>query len=378
MVTLRAVIDQIVAPTPGGVGRYAEELTRQLIERAPADCEVAGITSRLSDEERERLRMLLPGLSELHEHLLPRRQLSLAWQYGLGMRGDGMVHAMSLLAPLRRHDRHVTPGVQTVVTIHDAAPWTTPESLSAATVRWYTAMAKRAQRHADAVVVPTHAVASQLAEHFRFGDRIRVIGGAVSPKLTVPIDPDARAARMGLPARYILAVGNLDPRKGLDALIRSLAASTDPGLPLVIVGPSEWRERRVDAVAQEAGVDPARVIVLGHLADADLAVAYARASVFVFPNIVAGFGLPIIEAFSLGTPVVYADSPAALEVGAGAGLAVPHGDDDEYPERLGDAVASVVNDDTLAQRLRYSGLDRAGAFSWADSADRIWQLHAEL
>src|SRR5690606_15937190 len=119
-----------------------------------------------------------------------------------------------------------------------------------------------------------------------------------------------------------------------------------------------------------------RVIALGHLADADLAVAYSRASVFVFPNVVAGFGLPIIEAFSLGTPVVFADSPAATEVAAGAGLAVPHGDDEGYPARLAQAIASVVDDDGLAQRLQFSGLDRAGAFSWADSADRIWQLHA--
>src|SRR5690606_15093885 len=120
------------------IGRYAEELTRQLIERAPANCDVAGITARLTPEERERLTTLLPGLAGLQEHKLARRELSLAWQTGLAMPGGGMVHAMSLLAPLRRHDRRVTPGQQTVVTIHEATPWTHPDTLTPQSVRWHT------------------------------------------------------------------------------------------------------------------------------------------------------------------------------------------------------------------------------------------------
>ncbi|MBX3094038.1 MAG: glycosyltransferase family 4 protein [Cryobacterium sp.] len=378
MVTLRVVIDQIVSPNPGGIGRYAEELTRQLIERAPKDTDVAGITSRLSDDERARVTTLLPGLTSLHESRLARRELSLAWQAGLAMPGGGMVHAMSLLAPLRKHDRVNAPGHQTVVTVHDATPWIQPETLSPRNVRWFTAMAKRAERFADAVVVPSHTVAGQLAERFSFGGRIRVIGGAVSAKLTLPVDPDARAARLGLPERYVFAVGTLDPRKGLEALIRSLAHPDAADLPLVISGPDGWNDIDVKTFARDAGVADGRVITLGHLADADLAVAYSRASVFVFPNLTAGFGLPVIEAFSLGTPVVHSDAPAAVEVAAGAGLAVERDDAAGYPERLAQAISTVVNDGALAEQLRFSGLDRAGGFSWADSADRIWQLHADL
>lgn len=378
MVTLRVVIDQIVDPNPGGIGRYAEELTRQLIARAPASTDVAGITSRLTDDERTRLTTLLPGLSSLYESKLARRELSLAWQAGLAMPGGGMVHAMSLLAPLRRHDRVNSPGNQTIATVHDATPWTHPETLTPPRVRWFTAMAKRAERFADAIVVPSHTVAGQLTEHFSLGDRVRVIGGAVSPKLTLPIDPDVRAARLGLPERYLFAVGTLDPRKGVRELITALAHPDAPDLPLVISGPDSWNDVDVAAVAREAGLADGRVITLGHLADADLAVAYSRASVFVFPNLTAGFGLPIIEAFSLGTPVVHSNTPAAVEVSAGAGLAVDHEDAAGYPERLAQAVGSVVADASLAERLKFTGLDRAGGFSWADSADRIWQLHADL
>ena len=117
---------------------------------------------------------------------------------------------------------------------------------------------------------------------------------------------------------------------------------------------------------------------LGHLPDADLAIAMARASVFVFPSIAEGFGLPVLEAFHLGTPVVHSDDPAVVEVAAGAGVTVQREDSAGYPERLAEAIASVVGDATLSARLRVMGKDRANAFSWTDSAQKVWQLHADL
>lgn len=383
MTTMRVVVDQIVAPVPGGIGRYAEELTRALIATAPPECDVTGIVSARSEEETDRLRMLLPGLSELVTLPVPRREVATMWRHGIvnvpgtSMSGRGMVHAPSLLAPLAKHDRLNDVGTQTVVTIHDVAPWTHPEALKPHEVTWRKAMAKRAHKFADAVVVPTHAVANELNDILNFGDRIRVIGGAVSSKLTLPVDADSRAARMKLPERYILSVGTLDPRKGLGPLIQSLAQADAVDLPLIVVGPAGG-DPGVAVLAADAGLAEDRVRTLGFLADADLAVTLARATVFAYPNLVDGFGLPIIEAFSFGTPVVHSDAPAVSEVAAGAGLTVQREGADGYPARLAEAIASVVNDPGLAERLHYQGLDRAGAFSWQDSAQKVWQLHADL
>ncbi|MEX1078633.1 MAG: glycosyltransferase family 1 protein [Homoserinimonas sp.] len=384
MTTLRVVVDHIVAPVPGGVGRYTEELTRQLIALAPPDCDVAGLVSASSDEDYDRLRMLLPGLADLVALPLDRRNLRRAWQAGITsvpgttMTDKGMVHAPSLLAPLGKHDRLNEVGNQTVVTIHDVAPWTHPDALSPRKVAWHKAMAKRSRRYADAVVVPTHAVAAELDDIMGFGERIRVIGGAVSPKLTTPVDADARAERLELPERYILSVGTLEPRKGLEPLIRSLAHADSADLPLLIAGPSGWGDLDVASIAADAGLEPGRVRTVGFLPDADLAVALDRATVFAFPSIAEGFGLPVIEALSFGTPVVHSDTPAVVEVAAGAGVTVPREDPAGYPERLAQAIASVANDATLAERLRFQGLDRSGAFSWQDSAEKVWQLHADL
>jgi len=376
MTTLRVIVDRIVGPTPGGIGRYTEELTRQLIATAPLGCDVAGIVSASPETDYETITTLLPGLVELHKTALDRGQLSLAWQHGFTrLPGKGMLHAPSLLAPLGKHDRLNDVGDQVVVTVHDTIPWSHPGVLSSRRAAWYRAMAKRAHKYADAVVVPTHAVAAQLADIHDFGDRIRVIGGAVSSKLQVPVDPEVRARRMELPDRYVLAVGSLEPRKGIPALMRAMADRALAGAPLLIAGAPELD---VHAAALEAGLPEGRVQALGFLADADLAVALDRAAVFAFPSLAEGFGLPVIEAFHFGTPVVHSDDPAVVEVAAGAGVTVERGDAEGYPKRLAEAIRSVLDDPALEQRLRFTGLDRSKNFSWRDSAEKVWQLHADL
>ncbi len=377
--TLSVIIDPMASPSSQGVGRYTEELTRELIRIAPAGCDVVGITSAISQEHIANLETLLPGIAGIQQSKLSRPALELAWRLGFGgIKGKGMVHSTSLFAPLSRHDRLHNEADQIVVTIHNAVPWTHPETMPHRLAAWHRAMTKRAHRFADSVVVPSHAVAAQLSEHFDFGDRLRVIGGAVSSKLHVPVDANARAARFDLPDRYIVSVGSLKPRKGLRELISSLAHPDATDLPLIIVGPDSWDGVSVASIAEEAGLPEGRVRTLGFLADADLAVVLDRAAVFVFPSLAEGFGLPVVEAFHLGTPVVHSDDPAVLEVAADAGITVELEDAEGYPERLAHAISSVVNNPHLAQQHRFAGLDRASAFSWRDSAQKVWQLHADL
>lgn len=378
MTTLRVVVDPLITRTPGGIGRYTEELTRQLIATAPAGCDVEGIVASHPAEKIEELERRLPGLAGLHRVPMRRRELAKAWQYGIPIPvGSGMIHSPSLLAPLLRHDG-VEEGDQVVVTIHNVLAFTHPQSLTPRDAQWQKAMIKRARKHADAVVVPTHAVAEQLGERLDFGDRIRVIGGAPAESLRLPADADARAEALGLPERYILTMGSIDPRKALHALIAAMALPETAGLPLLIAGSTRVAEESASGVAAAAGLAEDRVIELGRLDDADLAVVLDRAAVFVYPSLAEGFGLPIVEAFRFGTPVIHSDDPALLEVGAGAGLVVPRDDPEGYPRRLADAIGRVLTDGALAERLSVSATDRARAFSWRDSAERVWQLHADL
>jgi glycosyltransferase involved in cell wall biosynthesis len=373
------IIDQMIAPVPGGIGRYTEELTRELIATAPRGCDVVGIVSASPESSYEKVRELLPGLADLYKSALDRRSLTTAWQHGFTrLPGQGMLHSTSMMAPLHKHDRLNNRGDQVVITIHDTVPWSNPETLTPHGVSWHKAMAKRAERYADAVVVPTHAVAEQLSEIIDFGERIRVIGGAVSSKLAVPLDGDARADALELPAEYVLAVGTLEPRKGLERLIRAMAHPDAPDLPLLIAGPEGWGRVNVADLAEASGLAKDRIRALGYLTDSDLAVVMDRATVFVYPSLAEGFGLPVLEAMHLGTPVVHTDVPALMEVAADAGLVVELEEEDSFVARLALAIRSTVDDNALAERLAYAGLDRSHAFSWRGSAEKVWALHADL
>ncbi|WP_026482290.1 glycosyltransferase family 4 protein [Agromyces subbeticus] len=379
--TLRMIVDQVIAPVPGPVGVYTEALTRALLESVPRGCEVEGIVSSSAPADYDRLESMFPGLSTLYKTTLARRELAAAWQLGLTTSpGGGMIHAPGLFAPLRRHDR-TQSGDQVVVTVHDLLAWTHPETLTTASVAWHKGMLKRARKHADAVVVPTHALAERLANVIDFGDRVRVVGTAPRPGLTVPADgaeAAARAARLALPPAYLAATGTLEPRKGIVDLLEALGRPGVPDIDLVVVGPATWGELHLATVAEESGVDPRRVHAIEVDDPADLAVVLAGATAFVAPSHEEGSGTSLIEAFSLGLPVIHSDTAAYVEVAAEGGLTVPIGIGGGYVERLAAAISTVVEQPSVAERLSVTASDRAHAFSWRDSAERIWQLHADL
>lgn len=368
--TLRVIIDAILDPASRGASRYAEELTRALIENAPRGCVVDGVVSASPEPEYEELLRRLPGLRSLSKSSLARRELTAAWRHGITPAfGGGMIHSPSLLAPLRRHDRRETPGEQTVVTVHEAVALLDPARSSDRRRSGDLAMLRRAERYADAVVVPSDTLADVLAERTELAGRIRVIPGAVSSALRVPDDAVARRERLGLHEPYLFTLATLDPRKGLDRLLAVLPALD---MPLVIGGDPSWGGRSLPEVAAEQGADPERIRVLGPLDDADLAAAYACAYAFAHPGRHEGFGLPVLEAFASRVPVVISDDPALVEVASDAARVVTDGDD------WADALRAVGEERETTENLLVIGEDRARAFSWRDAAASTWQLHADL
>ncbi len=372
MTTLRLILDDAIDPI-AGTSRYAEELARALVATRPSGAEVAGIVSSIGEEERAGLAERVPGLAALHVSALSHRQLVAAWQHGFTpLPGHGIVHATSLLAPLRRHDVATEPESQVAVTIHDAIAWTDPELLPSRAASWARAMGRRAERYADGIVVPTHAVAEELARHLDLGDRVRVIGGAAGSRLRPVGDAVARRTALGLPEGYVLVVATGEPRKGLEALMDAVGMLG--GTPLVIAGAAAER----DMLLARAAGSAAPVTVLERLADDDLAAVYQGAAVYVQPSIAEGFCHAMVEAFAFGLPVVHSDAPSLTEVAAGAGIEVSRDDAAGYPGRLADAIRGLLDDPATAARLGLAASDRAKAFTWRDAAEKVWQLHADL
>jgi glycosyltransferase involved in cell wall biosynthesis len=373
MTTLHLVLDEMLTPGHSGIASYTSGLASALIEYAPADCFLEGIVASSPEADYAMIAEALPGLRGLFKSALVRRDLTAAWQHGFTPVPSGMIHSPSLFAPLRAHDRVNTRGSQIAVTISSVVPWSSPELLSARQVSWAKAMGLRALKYADAVVVPTHAVATQLEAFLPFGERVRVIGGAVRQTLAVPIRLGDTIERLDLPDCYLLALATGSSRPALTTVLDALAlASTDA--ELLLIGDVD---ELVDLVAT-AGLASERVRSLGDLSDDDFAIALSRASAFIHASTTDGFGTPMLEAFSLGVPVIHPDSAALVEIADGAGLAVPSADPAAYPEALAEAIDRVVGDDDLRHALSILGSDRSRFFSWRATAESVWQLHADL
>lgn len=351
------VLEQCLAPVPGGTGRYSREVAVALARRAPAGAQLVGTIAW------HRARLAVPAVP-VRRLPVGRRPLVALWERGLGPAVPGdVVHALTPLAPPRRR-------TALVVTVHDAVPWTHPETLTPRGVRWHRTAVGRAARTADVVVVPTQAVADELSRHVSLGDRVRVIGEGVSDDLVLPADADARAARLALPERFLLTVATLEPRKGLSVLLAALAAPAAPSVPLLVVGQPGWGGLDPRGEAARLGLAD-RVRLLGRVPDADLAVLLRRASALVVPSRAEGFGLPLLEAMSVGTPVVISPAPALVEVAGGAALVAAD------PE-LAEGLRAVVEDDALRARLAAAGPVRAAAYSWDAAADALWATYTAI
>lgn len=372
---LRVVLDQVVAPVDPNLAIASRELGRALVRMAPAGCAVEGIVPAVADAAGT-VEGAVPGLESLARMSLARRELAAAWQLGVtpGV-GGGMIHSPTLLAPLVKHDR-VHDHDQTVVTLWDLDAWERPAEMAKTSVAWHRAMLKRAVRHADAVVVPTHAAAAGLAEIARLGDRVRVISGAAPAGFAVPVDEIGRRRALELPDGFLLAAGSSAPSAGLpDAFAAIARAGSD--LPVVVIDVPEHDAPVVEELAVAAGLDEARVHVRGALEDADRAAVLGAAVALLAPSRLTSFPWRVIEALAIGVPVVASDSPTHRAVILDGGAFAADGGADAG-EALADALGQVLGSAAAVERYAVLAGDRGRAFSWMGAAERVWQLHADL
>jgi glycosyltransferase involved in cell wall biosynthesis len=350
---LVVLAEQLLAPVPGGTGRYTAELLPALARTAPPGWTVSSVVARHADVDAARLE----GVEGPRVLRIPPRALVGVWQLGLRWwPGGDAVHAPTPFAPPR------APAGKTLsVTVHDTVPWTHPETLTARGVSWHRSMIARAARRASGLVVPTRAVADELAVLIDVDVPVRVVPHGVRvPSGSAPLD---------LPSRYVLAVGTIEPRKGIDVLVDAVAALDD--VVLVLAGQPGWGGIDPVALAAERGLPADRLRMLGKVSDAELATALRQASVLAVPSLAEGFGLGLLEAMAAGIPVVHTDAPALVEVAGGAGITVPRGDS----AALAAALREVLGSPSVAAELTRSGRERAKAFTWRRAAEAVWAIH---
>ena len=357
-----------------GIGSYVRHLVRGLIESIPDGARFLTLTR--GDE------------------IPPSRQLSITAQvpprwddlwalYGrrvyraVANSGSSLYHFTSAEASVRGD------GIRTVATVYDLIPLEYSQASLDPRDVWRRAVYRlylRRLRAADHIIAISRSTADSVVRRLGIlADRITVIPLGIDQSESV-----ARAAQKrttirttyALPPRYWLTVTSPNPNKGWPDLLQALGRAQQLGsvIPVVIAG--HWlapHRQRLLEQAEHLGVS-SLVHFLGFVPDDDLPALYAAAVGFLFPSHREGFGLPVLEAMAVGTPVITSDDPALRELVDGAGLEFPRGDANALAAQM---VLLAGRDD---ERLRLGRLaaERAGQFTWKRTVDETLSVYRRL
>ena len=356
-----------------GLGRYAESLARALLPLL--EDHLAFFYNREAGIEP------LPGLETAPAHTVdlgykPWRMLVWLGQLSRAgfnrlVPGATLFHATEhLLLPLR--------GVPTVLTVHDLIFRRYPAHHKRLN-RWYlnATMPLYCRRAGHIIAVSEQSKRDLIAAYGISPAKITVIYEAADTRFR-PQPPETVAAireRYGLPDRYMLFVGTIEPRKNLGRVLAAFEQLHAEGLTdaLVIVGKRGWLYDNFFARLESSPAKSA-VIFPGFVPDADLPAVYAGAQALAFPSEFEGFGLPVLEAMACGTPVVCSNTSSLPEVAGEAAVLV----DPLDLEALTAGLRRILTNPDLACDLRVRGLAQAARFSWERAAKETLAVYLRL
>jgi glycosyltransferase involved in cell wall biosynthesis len=364
--------EQLMDDSPGGIGRYVAALGTHLPSHG---VEVVAFTARHPRRRVERA-LRNAGLGDVDQVILPlpRPALYDSWHVA-GLFGPvprvgavDVVHAPSLAVP--PHD-----SVPLVVTAHDAAPLTMPDSFTRRGLWFHQRGFRAAAERADVVITVSEFSADEIAAHTDIPrDRVRVVPNGVDQVPVTPKQLQNTLQTFGIDDRpYVFWLGTSQPRKNVRVLIDAFARlieTTDLPHRLVLGGAQGWLTD--DEAAVRTLADRARA--LGPVPDMHLSALFAGADLFAFPSRHEGFGIPVVEAMAQHTAVVCGDIPALREVAGTAARFLPTDDVDAWVEGLRDLLTDQTARDELADR----GALHAPTYSWDRCARETAAVYAEV
>ena len=244
--------------------------------------------------------------------------------------------------------------IPSVVTLHDFSSLTMPGRHRIRTILSFNIFITSSLEKARRIAAVSTAIADEAVRWFGVPrQRIEIVPNGVDTFFQ-PGDGGGD---------YILYVGTLEPRKGLDDLAAVWWSLPDPRPPLILCGERGWGARRLpDGVQVTGWVDRHRLREL-----------YQRARIFVYPSRYEGFGIPPLEAMACGAPVIATPVGAIGDYAKDAALLVPAGDKDA----LRAAIVRLLNDEPLRRELRERGIERAKLYRWDRSAAMMKEMLGE-
>jgi glycosyltransferase involved in cell wall biosynthesis len=348
-----------------GLGRYTAGLLHGLLELEPqADYALAYNLSRQVEVPRDLAH--LPRYAFPHGNK-PWRLRNAASYFGalamdLDFAGSHLYHSTGHLLPRLRTMR-------TVFTLHDVIPFLFPEHHLWQNKIFFEIMLPRFLRQADAIIAVSRNTKRDALRVLNLPpEKIHVIPEGVDARFAPVTDPQQLAAvrqRYNLPQRFVLTVGTLEPRKNHTMLLHAFGAllAAEPDVVLAIAGKHGWLYRDFLTALENSGLEP-HVRLLDRVPDADLPALLSAASVFAFPSLYEGFGLPPLEAMACGAPVLCSTAASLPEVvGEGGWLLNPL-----TPAEWTRAMQRLLSEPDARQTLIERAHKQAAGFSWRKTA----------
>lgn len=284
-----------------------------------------------------------------------------------------LLHALAFAGP-------VASSIPWLATVYDLSFVRYPQSFHRVNRIYLTWAVRHAVRHARRLIAISASTRRDLIELFGASpDRVVVIYCGVDPAFTPARNEPAIAelrTRYNLPAKMILHVGTIEPRKNLVRLIHAFAhAKHAAHLPhqLVLVGARGWKYAEVDAAIEHAGVVN-EVRFAGYVPQDELPLWYHAAELFVYPSLYEGFGLPPLDAMASGVPVITSNAASLPEVASDAALQIEPTD----VAALTDAIVRVLTEPNLRAQMIERGIRQAQRFSWAHAGQATMTLYRTI
>ena len=346
----------------GGMETYARELLPELAARD--DLELTAFVNRAAARAggpwADAARQVVVDVDVANRLQWVRAEQQLL--PGLARRvGVDLVHSLASTAPLRGR-------VPRVTTVHDLLYAKVPDAHFGLRGLGMRVLVPAAVRRSHRLIVDAASTRDDLVSDLGVDPaKVDVVPlAADSHETPTPVDERSLRAQLDLGNRpVVLSVSAKRPHKNLAALIRAVAALPPPGRPiLVIPGYSTPHEHELQALAVELDV-AGDLRMPGWIGPADLEGLYALARACVLPSLYEGFGLPVLEAMRRGVPVACSDRSSLPEVAGEAALTFDPGDQ----QVVNAALATLLGDADLRERLRVAGREQAARFTWRATAE---------
>lgn len=274
--------------------------------------------------------------------------------------------------------------IKKLITIHDLIPIKYPEYFEHKTDNVVHQIVKSIQPDNFAICV-SEATKVDLLEISGLNDsQVFVVPLAASTTLFYPVTEkeiiNLTLQKFGIPANqpYLLSISTLEPRKNIDAIIRSFAdvvlQENIQDLNLVLVGTKGWDFDKIFDVINLTPQIKDRIIFTGYVPDEDLAALYSGALAFVYMSFCEGFGLPPLEAMQCGTPVICSNRTSLPEVMGNAGILVNPTNQTEIAE----AMLRIYRNKSFADTLKLKSIERASLFSWKKFSQQTWEIYQKI